>query len=142
MAHRSSSTASIYENIPESKVTLTILGTVAEFERAKIIERMMRGKLHRLQKGEMIGGQAPHGYEHVCKTADRPATLAPKGPEATIVRALFEKFDSGMSLVGLSRWLQASEIKTRFGKTLWQMVQSEARALPHCAPNQLPCTAL
>jgi DNA invertase Pin-like site-specific DNA recombinase len=112
-----------YENIPESKVTLTILGAVAEFERAKIIERMMRGKLHRLRKGEMIGGQAPYGYEHVCKTADRPATLAPKEPEATIVRTLFEKFDSGVSLVGLSRWLQASEIKTRFGKTLWQMVQ-------------------
>jgi site-specific DNA recombinase len=112
-----------YENIPESKVTLTILGAVAEFERAKIIERMMRGKLHRLQKGEMIGGQAAYGYEHVCKTTERPATLAPKEPEATIVRTLFEKFDTGMSLVGLSRWLQASEIKTRFGKTLWQMVQ-------------------
>jgi DNA invertase Pin-like site-specific DNA recombinase len=83
-----------YENIPESKVTLTILGAVAEFERAKIIERMMRGKLHRLQKGEMIGGQGPYGYEHVCKTAERPATLAPKEPEATVVRTLFEKFDS------------------------------------------------
>jgi DNA invertase Pin-like site-specific DNA recombinase len=112
-----------YENIPESKVTLTILGAVAEFERAKIIERMMRGKLHRLQKGEMIGGQAPYGYEHVCKTTERPATLAPKEPEATIVRTLFEKFDSGVSLVGLSRWLQASEIKTRFGKTLWHTMQ-------------------
>jgi hypothetical protein len=38
-----------YENVPESKLTLTILGAVAEFKRAKIIERMMRGKLHRLQ---------------------------------------------------------------------------------------------
>jgi Resolvase, N terminal domain len=31
---------------PENKVMLTILGAVAEFERAKIIERMMRGKVH------------------------------------------------------------------------------------------------
>jgi site-specific DNA recombinase len=112
-----------YENIPESKITLTILGAVAEFERAKIIERMMRGKLHRLQKGEMIGGQAPYGYEHICKTAERPATLAPKEPEATIVRTLFEKFDSGESMLALTRWLQANDIKTRFGKTLWHAVQ-------------------
>jgi site-specific DNA recombinase len=96
-----------YRDDPEGKVTLGILGVVSEFERAKIIERMMRGKLHRLQKGEMIGGQAPYGYEHVCKTAARPATLTPKEPEATIVRTLFEKFDSGVSIVGLNRWLQA-----------------------------------
>ena len=82
-----------YENIPESKVTLRILGAVAEFERAKIIERMMRGKLHRLQKGEMIGGQAPFGYEHVCRTAERPATLALKEPDASIVRRIFEMID-------------------------------------------------
>jgi site-specific DNA recombinase len=112
-----------YRNDPEGKVTLGILGVVSEFERAKIIERMMRGKLHRLRKGEMIGGQAPYGYEHVCKTAGRPATLAPKEPEATIVRTLFEKFDGGVSIVGLNRWLQANEIKTRFGKTLWHVVQ-------------------
>jgi site-specific DNA recombinase len=61
-----------YKNNPENKVTLTILGAVAEFERAKIIERMMRGKLHRLSKGEMIGGLPPFGYVHVSKTSDTP----------------------------------------------------------------------
>jgi Recombinase len=39
------------------------------------------------------------------------------------VRTLFEKFDSGVSIVGLNRWLQANEIKTRFGKTLWHTCQ-------------------
>ena len=63
-----------YRDNPENKVTLTILGAVAEFERAKIIERMMRGKVHRLRKGEMIGGLAPFGYEHVKKTSSAPAT--------------------------------------------------------------------
>ena len=47
---------------------------MAEFERAKIIERMMRRNLHRLQKGEMIGGLTPFGYE---MSLDTPATLAP-----------------------------------------------------------------
>jgi DNA invertase Pin-like site-specific DNA recombinase len=47
------------KNIAEHRVTLTILGAVAEFERTKIIERMMRGKLHKLRKGEIVYGQPP-----------------------------------------------------------------------------------
>jgi hypothetical protein len=71
----------------------------------------------------MTGGQPPYGYGHICKTSERPATLAPKEPEASTVRKLFEMFDNGASLVRLTRWLQANEIKTRFGKTLWSAQQ-------------------
>jgi site-specific DNA recombinase len=112
-----------YKNIPENKVTLTILGAVAEFERAKIIERMMRGKLHRLRKGEMVGGFAPFGYEHVPKTPNTPATLALKETEATIVRTMFEMYAKGAGINGVTKWLERNEIKTRLGKTLWQTVQ-------------------
>jgi hypothetical protein len=34
-----------YVDIPENKFTVTVLGAVAEFERAKIIERTTRGRL-------------------------------------------------------------------------------------------------
>jgi site-specific DNA recombinase len=43
-----------YIENPENKLTLTMLGAFAEFERAKIIERMMRGKLHRLRQGQVV----------------------------------------------------------------------------------------
>ena len=84
-----------YKNIPENKVTLTILGAVAEFERAKIIERMMRGKLHRLRKGEMVGGLPPFGYEYINKTSSTSATLAILGPQAAVVRTMFEMCANG-----------------------------------------------
>jgi DNA invertase Pin-like site-specific DNA recombinase len=42
-----------YEQNPENKLTLTMLGAFAEYERAKIMERMTRGRLHRLRMGEM-----------------------------------------------------------------------------------------
>jgi site-specific DNA recombinase len=42
-----------YEHNPENKLTLTMLGAFAEFERAKIIERTTRGRLHRLRQGEI-----------------------------------------------------------------------------------------
>jgi site-specific DNA recombinase len=91
-------------------VTLTILGAVAEFERAKIIERMIRGKHHRLRKGEMIGGQLPFGYSYVKKTQSTPATLAINEPQASIVRQLFEMYAHGASLNTLTRWLEQNEI--------------------------------
>jgi Resolvase, N terminal domain len=47
-----------YVNNSENKLTLTMLGAFAEFERAKIIERTSRGRLHRLRMGEP--GVVPH----------------------------------------------------------------------------------
>src|SRR6516165_1504459 len=38
-----------YVQNPENKLTLTMLGAFAEFERAKIMERMVRGRFHRLR---------------------------------------------------------------------------------------------
>jgi site-specific DNA recombinase len=38
-----------YQQNPEKKLALTMLGAFSEFERAKIIERTTRGRLHRLR---------------------------------------------------------------------------------------------
>ena len=40
-----------YEETPEGKLTLNMLGVFSEYERAKIMERMTRGRLHRLRMG-------------------------------------------------------------------------------------------
>ena len=51
-----------YIDKSENKFTMTVLDAVAELERAKITERMTRGKLHRLRQGVMAsGGVAPFG---------------------------------------------------------------------------------
>jgi site-specific DNA recombinase len=44
-----------YVKNPENKFTLTVLGAVAELERAKIIERVTRGKQLRLSQGQLLG---------------------------------------------------------------------------------------
>src|SRR5215472_16562576 len=65
-----------YVQNPENKLTLTMLGAFAEFERAKIIERMVRGRLHRLRTGQLgSSGHRTYGYDYVRKTRDAPATL-------------------------------------------------------------------
>ena len=85
-----------YEQNPENKLTLTMLGAFAEFERAKIIERTTRGRLHRLRMGEMSSnGHRIFGYHYVRKTSTAPATLAINEEQAAVVRSIFEMFASG-----------------------------------------------
>jgi site-specific DNA recombinase len=85
-----------YVNNPENKFAVTVLGAVAELERAKIIERTSRGRLHRLRLGEMSSnGHRIYGYEYVKKTADAPASLKINEAQAAIVREVFEMFASG-----------------------------------------------
>jgi site-specific DNA recombinase len=62
-----------YEQNPENKLTLTMLGAFAEFERAKIIERTSRGRLHRLRMGEMSSnGHRIYGYHLREEDGDGP----------------------------------------------------------------------
>jgi site-specific DNA recombinase len=63
-----------HEETAENRFTLQIFGVVSQFERAKIMERNMRGKLHRLRKGEFASGEMPlFGYDFVRKSATAPA---------------------------------------------------------------------
>ena len=65
-----------YEENPENKLSLTMFGAFAEFERAKIMERSKRGKLHRLRSGQVLGqGLSPYGYDYVSRTPTSPAAL-------------------------------------------------------------------
>jgi site-specific DNA recombinase len=48
-----------YRRTAENKFTLVVLGAVDELERVKIIERMSRGKLHRLRTGNCPGTALP-----------------------------------------------------------------------------------
>jgi site-specific DNA recombinase len=51
---------------PEDKLLLQVQGMVAEYERAKILERSRRGKLHAARRGSVsVLSRAPYGYEYV-----------------------------------------------------------------------------
>jgi len=76
---------------PEDNLLLQVQGMVAEYERAKIIERCRRGKLHAARQGrvEVLGG-APFGYRYVA--AIEGAGVARYNiqlQEAAVVRQIF-----------------------------------------------------
>src|SRR6516162_3094 len=53
---------------PESDLLLQVQGVIAEYERAKIRERVRRGKLHAARSGQVsVLGGAPYGYRYVRK---------------------------------------------------------------------------
>jgi site-specific DNA recombinase len=110
-----------YEQNLENKLTLTMLGAFAKFERAKIIERTSRGRLHRLRMGEMSSsGHRIYGHHYVKKSPTAPATLVINEEQAAIVREIFEMFASGgYGLVNICRFLEEQGILTRGGKTRW-----------------------
>jgi site-specific DNA recombinase len=110
-----------YVQNPENKLTLTMLGAFAEFERAKIIERTTRGRLHRLRMGEMSSnGHRIFGYHYVRKTSTAPATLTINEEQAALVRSIFEMFASGnYGLVTISRHLEERRILTATGRQRW-----------------------
>ena len=79
-----------YVKNPENTFTLTVLGAVAELERAKIIERATRGKQLRLSQGQLLGcGVHTFGYDYIKKTATSLPRVAQRqghSPRACTVR--------------------------------------------------------
>jgi site-specific DNA recombinase len=110
-----------YEETPEGKLMLNLLGLFSEYERDKITERMTRGRLYRLRMGEMSStGHRIYGYDYVKKSPNAPARLVINEEQAAIVRSIFEMFASGKyGLVNISRFLEERRIPTRTGRPQW-----------------------
>jgi site-specific DNA recombinase len=53
---------------PEDNLLLQMQGMIAEYERAKILERSRRGKRHAAKAGSVaVLSGAPYGYRYICK---------------------------------------------------------------------------
>ena len=76
---------------PEEDLLLQVQGMVAEYERAKFLERSRRGKLHKARTGCVnVLGHAPYGYRYVCRADNGgPACYQVVDEEAAIVRQVF-----------------------------------------------------
>jgi site-specific DNA recombinase len=111
-----------YESNPENYFKLTILGAVAQLERAKIVERTTRGRRHKLRMGQVVSqGAITFGYRYIKKTLTSPAKLEIHEEEAKIVRRIFELYASGnYGLAKIARWLEENNIPTRTGKRMWR----------------------
>ena len=141
---------------PEAKMLLQMQGMIAEYERAKILERTRRGRRFAARQGKVSAlGNAPYGYRYITKSEGQgEARYEVVAEESDVVRALFAWVGvEGLSLgeaverlrqqrisspSGLSHWDRSTlrEIlrnpayrgAARFGKTRSEPRRSERRA--------------
>src|SRR4051794_5670459 len=122
---------------PEDALLTQFQGMIAEYERAQILERTRRGKLHRARSGAVnVLSGAPFGYRYVRKDEHAEARYEIAPGEAAIVAELFARYaDGGVSIAELARWLTDDlGVPTRTGKirwdrtTVWGMLRNPAYA--------------
>jgi site-specific DNA recombinase len=109
---------------PESTLLLQMQGMIAEYERAKILERTRRGRRFSARQGRVsVLGRAPYGYRYVSKhEGDGEARYEVVEDEARLVRELFRWVAlEGLSLAAVARRLAEQHVPTRKGLERWDI---------------------
>src|SRR5215471_3613128 len=107
---------------PEQDLLLQVQGMIAEYERAKIMERCRRGKQHAARRGSVnVLSGAPYGYRYVNKReGGGEARYQVVAEEARVVRKIFDWVGQERCSIGeVCRRLRREGIPTRTGKPAW-----------------------
>src|SRR5579862_1619311 len=107
---------------PEGNLLLQMQGMIAEYERAKILERTRRGRRFAARQGKVSAlAHAPYGYRYVPKhEGGGEARYQVLAEESERVRALFVWVGvEGLSLADVSRRLREQGVPTPKGRAYW-----------------------
>jgi site-specific DNA recombinase len=107
---------------PEAELLLQMQGMFSEYERAKIMERHRRGKLHRAKGGSVnVLSTAPYGYQYVRKQLNgEPAQYLVNLAQAATVKNIFHWIGvERLSIGAVCRRLGEAQIPTKTGKSHW-----------------------
>jgi site-specific DNA recombinase len=107
---------------PEGDLLVQMQGMIAEYERAKILERTRRGRRFAARQGKVsVLGHAPYGYRYVAKqTAGGEARYEVSPEESQRVQAMFTWVGvEGLSLGEVSRRLREQGVPTPKGLACW-----------------------
>jgi site-specific DNA recombinase len=107
---------------PEDELLLQVQGVIAEYERAKIIERARRGRRHAARLGSVSAlACAPYGYRYIAAgPGGTPARYEVALDEARVVRQLFEWVGRDrVPLAVVARRLSSQGVPTPSGLARW-----------------------
>jgi site-specific DNA recombinase len=107
---------------PEGNLLVQMQGMIAEFERAKILERTRRGRRFAARQGKISAlGHAPFGYRYVSKQeAGGEARYDVILEQARLVQEIFTWVGlEGLSLADVTRRLSQRGVLTLTGKPCW-----------------------
>ena len=107
---------------PEDDLLLQVQGIVAEYERAKIMERSRRGKKHAAQRGSLnVMSGAPFGYRYVSvREGEGQARFELVAEQARVVQQIFSWIGRDRcSLAEVCSKLHKASTPTATGKPIW-----------------------
>ena len=119
---------------PEGELLVQVQGMIAEYEKAKILERSRRGKLHKARQGAVsVLSTAPYGYVYVRKVGSDPARLEILPSEAEVVQKMFQWYVfEHLAVSAIARRLTEFGTVSREGldywnsSTVWYMLKNPA----------------
>ena len=111
-----------FDDSPEGQMLLQMQGVVAQYERAKVLERSRRGRRYKAWSGAVsILGGAPYGYRYITKSeGEGRAEYRVLIDEARVVRQIFDWVGrQRCSLSEVVRRLAQQGTPTRTGLPRW-----------------------
>lgn len=108
-----------YAKTPEGQLFYSMRGAISEFEKAKITERMSRGRREKARQGKVVKDPKIYGYAYDKQTEQ----LIINEQEAHIVREIFELFVRPNGRVkginGIAHYLTDRQVPTKRGAHTW-----------------------
>jgi len=104
-----------YDDSDEGRLQKQIRAAIAEYERAKLRERMVRGRRAKVKAGNvLVHTTPPYGYRVVTDPTTQKDKLVPLEEEARIVRLIYHWYAyDNMSMGAIARRLSELRIPTR-----------------------------
>lgn len=108
-----------YKNTAEGRLFYQLRGAISEFEKAKINERMSRGRKEKARQGYVVRDYRIYGYDYNQHTKSFVINTF----EAEIVKSIFRLFTENNTeykgINGIARFLNLQGIPTKRGAPLW-----------------------
>jgi site-specific DNA recombinase len=102
------------EKGPEGWLFFQMRGALAEYERAKLLERTHRGRIGRVKAGHPGGGSVPFGYHRVREP--HRGRLEIDEETAPIVRRIFKMYANGDTIRTIAKHLTTERVPTKFDR--------------------------
>ena len=121
------------KDTPEDNLLIGMQGLIAEYEKAKILERTRRGKIHKAKRNLLVGSIPPYGFRYIKgnEATNNIGHYEVKDKEAEVVKLIFDLFaNKYLSLRAIAKDLTRRKIPPRKGKywrtsTLHTIIRNE-----------------
>ena len=108
-----------WKNTPEGQMFYTIRGAISQYEREKIRERTMTGRLQKAKQGKMPHGHKPYGYDY----DQENSTLVINENEANTVSLMYKwLINEDIGINGIAKRLTGMGIPTKKNAEQWHRV--------------------